>query len=781
MLKAMKRALLILSIVFGVLGAVVLTGAVYCVGVTAGVRLDERKLSLDTTCVRLYDTDGEQIETAKRKSVSLGEVPAYVKQAFVAVEDKRFYSHHGLDYKRICKATLKNLASFSFREGASTISQQLIKNTHLSGEKTLKRKLRECKLTLQLEKRYKKDEILGLYLNSIYFGHDAFGIGDASAFYFGKDAEELTPAQAAMLAALVRSPNTYSPFKSPEKCLGRRNFVLSLMREQGYLSKEETNAAQAEPLPTTPFSHGENAYLSLVFEELAEIFPETAGLSSLRVYTCMDSSLQKDLSSISAESDVCALVLDNSAHALKALHSTCGILKRVPASTIKPLLVYAPAIEEDKICPATPILDEKTDFSGYCPDDAGGATGSYMSARYALSHSVNIPAVKLLNEMGCEKCAGYLEKLGLPVPEEDRTLALALGAMSEGFPLPALANGYAALADGGKYAPFHTVERVEDEEGRVLYRAAPSPARVFSEETAYLVNDMLKTAAKEGTAKRLRFLPFEVCAKTGTAEGKGGNTDAYTIAYTSEDTVAVWLGNQDRTPIRATGGGLPANYVLEILSNLYKENAPAPFPSCSGVEELAFDKEEYETAHRILLSDPLAPPATEERELFKGSAKPTEVCTRYSSPSIQKPTIFLKNGAVYIELCQTKYYDYDVKRENRGQIATIYSGKYQKIICDNSVRTGESYRYFVTPKFNGRAGETVELPSVRIEGGSPLPDDWWEDQREILSSVESASSTSASTSSLASSSSMKESLGLMAGKSGRNTVQQSSKGSTEVS
>ena len=204
----MKRTLTVLGILFGSLAVLAFTAFFAYLCITAGVKLDTRKLTLDVSCVRLYDNAGEQIEAAKRKSVSLDGLPEHVKQAFVAVEDKRFYQHGGLDYLRIGKAALKNIASFSFREGASTISQQLIKNTHLSSEKTLTRKLKEFKLARQLEKKYSKDEILQLYLNSIYFGHDAFGIGNASAYYFGKDAEELTLAESAMLAALVRSPNS---------------------------------------------------------------------------------------------------------------------------------------------------------------------------------------------------------------------------------------------------------------------------------------------------------------------------------------------------------------------------------------------------------------------------------------------------------------------------------------------------------------------------------------------------------------------------------------------
>ena len=249
----MKRTAIILSSIFGIAATLFAGVLIYYFSVTAGVRLNPNKLVDTTRNVRVYDAHGDEVNLpALKKCASFSALKSYVPNAFVAVEDKRFYSHEGFDYKRIGKAFLRNAASRSFREGASTISQQLIKNTHLSGEKTLTRKLKEMKLTRALEKRYSKDEILSLYLNSIYFGHGAFGIEEAAAFYFGKTAETLSPAESATLAALVKSPNNYSPFRNAEKCLTRRNCVLGLMRDQSFISAEEYAAAIAEPLPLAP-------------------------------------------------------------------------------------------------------------------------------------------------------------------------------------------------------------------------------------------------------------------------------------------------------------------------------------------------------------------------------------------------------------------------------------------------------------------------------------------------------------------------------------------------
>ncbi len=727
----MKKTLVVLSIIFSIFAVLLLVAFGYFFTVTKGVALDSEKLTLDTSCVRIFDCDGAPVEESRtRENASFSKMPAHLPSAFVAVEDKRFFSHNGFDYKRIGKAILQNIRSLSFREGASTISQQLIKNTHLSGEKTLSRKLKEWKLTHELEKKYSKEKILECYLNSIYFGHNAFGVVQASRFYFDEEVENLTPAKSATLACLVKSPNRYSPFKQPEKCLKRRNFVLSLMKEQGFLSQTEYETAKKEPLPQ-PKAHvlSGGAYLSKVYEELAEIFPDarTQEMGTLRVYTFFEPKLQKKLEDFSLDCDGIFLVRDNQTHGVKALRSTLGTPNRLPASTIKPLLVYAPALEENLISPATPVLDEKIDFSGYSPSNYGGTYGGYMSARYALSHSVNVPAVKILNELGVEKGCKYLKKLGLYVPNEDESLALALGGMREGFSLPALLDGYSTFANGGEFCHSQTIARVENGDGQTLYSFRPKKARVFREEVCFLINDMLCETAQTGTAKRLKSLPFPVCAKTGTGANSFGNTDAYTIAYTAQDCVGVWLGNADNSPVNATGGGLPCNYALSILQTLYENSAPkALFAPNDKVKKVSFDRLEYEKNHRILCADALSPAGESISDYFLTDNLPKQTSERFSRPTVQKPRIWVENHTVCIELCQTYYYEYVLKRENDGKITTIYEGNYTPVIYDTSVSSGKSYVYTLIPYYRGRAGTPVTLPSVRIDASKNLPDGWWE-------------------------------------------------------
>ena len=726
----MKKAAIIISSILGAISTVLFALFLYYFSVTAGVRLQPEKLNDNVKNVSVYDARGQEVNLPTlKKCASFQSLPDYVPGAFVAVEDKRFYTHHGFDYRRIGKAVLKNISSLSFREGASTISQQLIKNTHLSVEKTVKRKLKEMKLTRALEKKYSKEEILSLYLNSIYFGHSAFGIEEAASFYFAKTAQALTPAESATLAALVQSPNRYSPFRDSEKCLKRRNFVLSLMRDQGYITGEQYARAVEEPLPLSPNEEAGSggSYLALVFEEFANLFPaEKPDNTSLKIYTFYEPALQKTMEGYEAETDYSACIIDNLSHGVKAYHSSAGRIKRLPASLMKPLLVYAPAIEENLICPATPVLDEKTDFNGYCPKNFTDTYEGYVSARYALSHSVNVPAVKILNALGLDKGTQYLKRMGLGVSEEDKSLALALGGMSEGYELPDLAAAYSLFPATGNYSPARAISKITSSSGKTLYEFKPTLTRVFSEDTACLVNDMLKTAVQEGTAKKLRSLDFEIAAKTGTGANDKGNIDAYTISYTSEDTVAVWMGMRDNSPIQTTGGALPASLALTLNRTLYSHRKPANFLTSENVVKVAFDKEEYESNHRILTADPSAPPITTLTELFRASFVPNEASTRFTCPTIQKPTISVKNGSVLIVLCQTEYYDYIVKRKNNGKTVIIYEGKYRSTIADNSVVAGEVYEYFVIPVYQGKEGEAVALPSVHIPKQNSIPDRWWE-------------------------------------------------------
>ena len=744
LIKFLLRALL-----FAILAAIL--GALFWYFIsTKDTALQPEKLVISPNNVTLYDNKNCTLDNLSSKtlhqSTSLANVPMHTRNAFIFTEDKRFYSHNGFDYRRIAKAALNNLKTRSFEQGASTISQQLIKNTHLSHEKTLTRKLREWKLTRALERRYSKDEILEKYLNVIYFGHNCFGIRAAARFYFDKEPSELDIADSAILAGLVKSPNNYSPFKNPENCKRRKHTVLNAMLKNNAISNDELYAALDKPLPVyTAHKKSGSSYLRFVFDELTSLsdkYAFTVG-GNMQIYTYLDSNVQNELEQLAAEydaSDKTFLVADGATGGFRACVSSTGEIKRSPGSLIKPLFVYAPALEEDVISPATPILDQKVDYGGYSPRNYDGTYHGYVSARECLSKSLNIPAVKILDSMGISKAVSYMEQMELHTQKDEHSLALALGATKHGFSLPQLLSAYGTLQTG-EFINGGFISEIR-RDGITLYKHSNKKTRVFSEETAYLTTDMLKTAATQGTAKKLRNLPFEIAAKTGTVGTQKGNTDAYALSYTTRDIAGVWLGNRDNSFISCTGGGTPCNLLLRINEILYRNHVQQnenilPFSKPETVVCAALDKYSYYDTHTIQLADELAPTEYTFQEYFKKDALPLKKSRIFSNPTIITPRIDYKNGQVSIQLSDNAppFYRYKIQRYDTDYAShtTVYFGEYTPVFTDSSTERNKRYVYTVTPVYNGTEGSPYVLPTISTKHGASLPivdenitqKDWW--------------------------------------------------------
>ena len=741
------RKILWLAVVFLSVALLALFG--YYFSVTRSVKLSPEKLLLNEKTVVLYDREGECVRNAStvfsKQTTPIKEISPFLQKAFTDTEDKRFYKHNGYDFKRILRAAVNNVKARGFKEGASTISQQLIKNTHLSQEKTMKRKLREWKLTRELERLYSKDEILEKYLNTIYFGHSCFGISSASEFYFGSTPSELTLGQSAILAGLVKSPNHYSPFKNPEACQKRKCVVLNAMLKNGSITAQEKQAAVNEPLPTSPQTKQDGGYIHFVFDELTAL-SECHGFKvggKIELYTYLDQELQQHLENIAqsyTQSDKTLLVLDGKTHGFKACVSTVGNVRRLPGSLLKPLLVYAPAIEENILSPATPILDAKIDYNGYSPENYDGNYHGYVSARECVEKSLNIPAVKTLQALTVDKGAEYLQKLGLPVENEDKSLALALGGMKNGYTLKDTLSAYSALQNQGVSDKSGFISKICIN-GVAVYKKTSSPKRVFSEESAYLMTDILKSTAQNGTAKKLRNLPFAIAAKTGTVGTKKGNTDAYALSYTTRDCAAVWLGNADNSKIECTGGGAPCNLLLQINEALYegyqsKNQEIYDFPKCKNVTQVDLDKAVYYDTHTLSLADDKAPTQYRISELFKTSAIPLNKSTSFSKPTLYPPTLSVAENGVVItfdERCP-RYYTYKIDRYDYVKHTTLYNGEFLSSFTDDSLAEEKNYVYTVTPIYEGNAGVPITLPTVTTRLGEKaeihhqeiLSKEWWE-------------------------------------------------------
>ena len=748
-LFAMKLLRKLIRIAIIVFLALLLIAFGYYFAVTKDTALSPKKLTLSENHLTLYDAEGTSLHnlssTKIKQTTPLNEISPYLKKALIATEDKRFYKHSGYDFKRLARAVLNNVKAKSFKEGASTISQQLIKNTHLTQEKTIKRKLQEWKLTKALERRYSKDDILEKYLNSIYFGHNCFGITSASDFYFGKTPNTLSLSESAILAGLIKSPNHYSPFKNPKGSQARKNIVLNAMLRNGDITKKEKEFATNEPLILSEHTNQDSSYLHFVFDELTELserFHFTIG-GKIEIYTYLNGNTQKSLQAIADKytaSDKTLIVLDGKTRGFKACVSTVGNIRRLPGSLIKPLLVYTPALEEDILVPATPILDEKVNYGGYAPENYDGKYHGYVSARECVEKSLNIPAVKTLETLTVEKGAAYLNKLGLPVNDEDKSLALALGGMKNGYTLKNLVSAYSALQSNGYADKCGFISAVKIN-GRYVYKKQSNAKRVFHEDSAYLMTDMLKSTAQNGTAKKLRGLPFEIAAKTGTVGTKTGNTDAYALSYTTRDCAAVWLGNANNDNVDCTGGGTPCQLLYEIneaLYNDYQEKGERidNFSPPASVKKIELDKTAYYGTHTLLLADENSPLQYRISELFKTRAIPLNKSTSFTYPTIKSPTLSVEENIVYIRLNEDAptYYQYKIERYDYVTHTTLYIGPLSSIFKDDTLIHGKTYLYTITPIYNGQEGEKLSLPLVTTKKGEQaeinhediLSKEWWE-------------------------------------------------------
>ncbi len=691
--------------------------------ITKDAKLNESKLINPDQSIIIIDDNGNEVVNAslssKNKSVKLENLHDYTKNAFIASEDRTFYSHNGLNYKRMVKALFKNIAAGSFKEGASTISQQLIKNTHLSQDKTIKRKLNEIKLTKQLEKRYSKDEILEMYLNTIYFGHNCYGLQSAAQFYFDKRAEELNLTESATLVGLLTSPNNFSPFKNPEKSLNRRNTVLKAMLTCNYIDENAYGKAVKEPLNAHKPVAGEKNYdyLNAVFDELEETNLPLYGLNGCIIKTYLKPDLQSKIENLAFETDNSVII--TSQGSVSAYKSTINGAKRQPGSTIKPLAVYAPAIDEKLISPFTKILDEKISYGGYSPENYDKKYHGYVSVTDSLSHSYNIPAVKTLNALTVQNSEKYLSRMGIKLENDEKNLSLALGGMKYGLNLHTLADCYSVFPSGGFYSRSRFIKEITTNDGKTIYKKDGYKNRVFSEGASSLMNSMLLETSKSGTAKKLKNYQFDIASKTGTCGNEDGNTDAYAISYTSEHTIGVWLGDKNNKKLSVTGGGACCNLIKEITDYLYSSHSPENLNVTGGTNEISIDADEYYDNNKVMLSDPTSPKYNRLTVRVLAGNEPKETSTRFSSPVIQTPALTVTESGINIELCHAKYYEYIIKRNNK----VIFEGKIDKIFADTP--PNGNHVYSVTPYYkcgeNKIYGKEISLPSINFNNSGSSP------------------------------------------------------------
>lgn len=695
---------------------------------TKNVEFDKSKIISATRQISYYDNNGENIDFSSvngNKYVALKDISDDTINCFLCIEDKKFYSHHGLNYKRMAKALLNNLKSKSFKEGASTISQQLIKNTHLSNEKTIKRKLKEIVLTKKLEKSFTKDEILETYLNVIYFGDGCYGIEKASNHYFNKPASELSLQEASVLAGLIKAPAIYSPTANYDNSLSRRNVVLKSLYDDGYISDEEYKSLCQKPIELNLNSETmSNAiYMENVKNEAEEILEmplQQIALKNYKIYTYFDQQKQKcledslnnkdyyDINSYGTVADSLGIILDSATAGVSAMYGKSKYnltnFKRQPGSAIKPILVYAPALDCGEIYNCSQILDEQVDYNGYSPNNVGNEFHGYVSIRESVAKSLNIPAVKIMDYVGIEKCKSFAQKSGIKFSEYDNGLAIALGGFNEGITMKELVNSYVPFVNDGKFMQAKFIKKITTSDNKVLYENPCTKTKVMGDDTAYLMTDLLIDGVKTGTSSRLKNLPFDVAGKTGTVAIKGTNlnSDVYSIAYTTSDIVGVWLGNytfekENNLEGRNNGGTFCTSIVKDVMQNMYTV-PPKDFEMPESVVSLKIDEKNMNENHTILLANEDCPERYTISEIFAKRFAPTEYSDIYTNINVDFDVEYLEseNKAV-ITFSPYDYLSYDVYC-NGEIIKTIQNKSDKQIIEYTEFSPNSMYTFYINAK-----------------------------------------------------------------------------------
>lgn len=556
----------------------------------------------------VYDRNGDPIVSLYAKSrlwASTDTIPLHLQQAYVATEDARFYLHKGIDFRGILRALYQDLKSGRKAQGGSTITQQLVKNLFFSHEKNVIRKIWEMAYAIRIEQQYNKKQILELYLNSIYLGHGAWGVEAASRVYFGKPVRELTLNQSALLAALARSPEYYSPFRNPKAALKRRNLVLQLMYKYHYLTAEQLKMYRAKPLEVlnSPGTTYVGAYfVDYVIDFLtrqtkfSEQYIRTAGL---KVYTTMDRRIQKAAEQvfndlpiasrdqwgvIQPQGALVALNPQNSAIlALVGGRRFSGAevnrsyqIHRQPGSAIKPF-VYAAALENGYT--ADSQLEDKplqlwVNGQPWQPQNYDNQYRGWVDLRTALEESINTIAIQLVQALGVRPVFNLARRMGLESLIEDSQrndlglAPLALGGLTKGVTLLELTGAYSAFVNQGIFSRPFGVLSVYDQKGRLIYRGKVRQQQVIRPETATELTLMMEGVVARGTGKRAR-LDIPAAGKTGTTNG---NTNGWFVGYTPRLLAGVWIGNDlANQPLLVKGVPMGSGTAAELWGNFMRQ------------------------------------------------------------------------------------------------------------------------------------------------------------------------------------------------------------------
>lgn len=526
------------------------------------------------------------------RTVTIGEVPPYLPKAFVAIEDRRFYEHFGIDPVGITRAVVRNLQGSGGVQGGSTLTQQLAKNLFLTQERTAARKIQEAILALWLERTYSKDQILELYLNRVYFGSGAYGVEAAAQRYFNKSARSVTIAEAAMLAGLVQAPSRLAPNRNPDAAQKRAQLVIAAMAEQGLISQAAAKNALVAPAEAAERAGAGsvNYAADYVMDVLDDFIGAVEG--DVTVLTTIDPKLQASAETMLVEALVAqggkqhasqgaivTLAPDGALRALiggrdytKSQFNRATVAKRQPGSAFKPF-IYLTALEKG-LTPDTIRDDSLVTIRGWTPENNSKTYRGPVTLRTAFAHSLNTVAVKLNQEVTPREVVRTAQRLGISSALQANP-SLALGT-SEVTPVE-LTAAYASFANGGQAVLPYVIREVKSVAGKVIYaRKAAGFGPVIQPQTLAMVNAMFHETMVSGSGSKANIAGWEVGGKTGTTQDF---RDAWFVGFTARLVTSVWLGNDDNSPMRRVyGSGLPAEIWAKYMRAAHTGLQPAPLP-----------------------------------------------------------------------------------------------------------------------------------------------------------------------------------------------------------
>jgi len=669
-------------------------------------------------------------DNIEKNYVDISDLNKDTINAFISIEDKDFYKHNGLNYKRILKATYNNLKSMSFKEGASTITQQLVKNRFLSNEKTIDRKIKEAYLAIKLEKNESKDKILETYLNTIYFGNGAYGIYHASKVFFNKEPKDLTLSESCILAGSIKAPSLYSPINNIDNSIKRRDLILSEMYEDKYITIDQLISAQNESVNVNINNYNMASEIDLYNEfaideacKILNVSKNNIIYGGYKIYTYKDTTTQEILDNHIQNlenyhvnthgniADSLSIIINNDDYSVSAISGKSNYnlvnINRQPGSLVKPIFTYAPALEEKEVYPISQILDEKITIDDYSPNNVGNEFYGYVSVKDAISKSLNIPAVKLTETLGIDKCKSYAEKVGINFSKYDNGYALALGGMTNGVSLKEITDAYSVFTSGGNYSKSRFIKQISTADDAIIYTDKLTETKVYNTDTAYLMTNMLDYAVDHGTSKKLAKLPFDVAGKTGTVAVKNTNlnTDAYSLAYTSSHTMSVWLGNytmNEEYNLEGSnnGGTYATKIILDTFSDMYKDNKPSNFIVPENIVSLDIDAKSLSEDHVVVLGYNI-PERYKQTEIFSLSNLPKSHSTKYSNITPFEINIETNKNSCVISFNTFDYITYEIYRKQNGNNTLLHSVNNSNGIfefVDTEIEVNKLCTYYVIAK-----------------------------------------------------------------------------------